>query len=446
MREHRLRFRGVAAAVAGAAFVLAAFSAMAAPSEDGAAKRVRVNVVEQVMTSPNAGGAATAPDLAYKYSEKPMDELGYVSQNYNQTNARPGKRLVAEPVYFSKRPLYVKAKLGDLEYIVAMDESRGTGTGYDTLYFDANRNLDLTDDPKTMALPDEDPNSNGFPVIALTASAGGKTMPYHVKPQTYMYNEADLRLYSACYREGTVTLDGKQYKAQLFDGNMNGVFNDLYVEPRGVTTSDGVYTQGDTLLLDLDGDAKLKNNYYGGPEIFHLGKHLSLGKKCYDLSVEPDGSRVTLTKTNAELGYLVTSNAGASVEFVSKDGSLKVQGKKTSVPAGTYKFVSCAFDAKDKDGATWRILGRGFLEQAKTLEVTPGRKTKVVLGPPLTATLSLKQGEAYAFNLAIEGAGGEKYSAGNFQVLGKGGQAPPPKMRIVDKTGKQVASGSFEYG
>ena len=54
-----------------------------------------------------------------------------------------------------------------LLFYFAADESRGTGKGYDRLYFDANRDLDLRNDPVAklqMSPPDHGykPNFSGI--------------------------------------------------------------------------------------------------------------------------------------------------------------------------------------------------------------------------------------------------------------------------------------------
>lgn len=53
----------------------------------------------------------------------------------------------------SKNPLYFRVVFGeegDHSTLGVLDESGGTGTGYDVAYVDENRNIDLTDDPAKM--------------------------------------------------------------------------------------------------------------------------------------------------------------------------------------------------------------------------------------------------------------------------------------------------------
>lgn len=62
-----------------------------------------------------------------------------------------GRKLPKEPRYGSKRPLYFRVvfgKEGKNPMLGVVDESGGTGAGYDVAYVDENMNGDLTDDAK----------------------------------------------------------------------------------------------------------------------------------------------------------------------------------------------------------------------------------------------------------------------------------------------------------
>src|ERR1019366_10339698 len=67
----------------------------------------------------------------------------------------PFTQIKAYPAFASKKPIYGSIHLcqnrkrpdsGQITYF-AVDESEGTGKGYDRLYFDANGDLDLRNDP-----------------------------------------------------------------------------------------------------------------------------------------------------------------------------------------------------------------------------------------------------------------------------------------------------------
>ena len=414
----------------------------------GAGLVVAALCVSCTTTTPGPCPAVSA-QFEYKVCEDIGKEFGYGTSKYCETSPRPRKKLAAEPAYYSRRPLYAVVDFGTEgdRYTIALDESRGTRSGYDVLYIDANANGDLTDDPKVVAEPDEDsPRRRQFPVVELTVRYGDASYPYHVKPVVYTYNQADVRVAPAGYCKGKVTLGGDTYDAVLLDDEVNGLFNDVYAEPKGQGSRDYVYAKGDTLVLDLDGDGKFESGYYDTPERFHLGKYFVHGKKCYELSVEPHGRALALDASDVECGYVTAPLASGSAELLSEHGALKIGGKKTLAPVGAYQFVGCRFEAKDAKGELWRIVGRGHLKQGRNIEVAANEKTHLAIGPPLTASLSVATSESYQFSLDIEGRGGEKYSADRFAIVGSKDRALPPELKIVGKDGKTLARGKFEYG
>jgi hypothetical protein len=63
--------------------------------------------------------------------------------------ADPGRELLKDRQYASKNPLYFRVvfgREGTTSTLGVLDESSGTGTGYNVAYVDENRNDDLTDD------------------------------------------------------------------------------------------------------------------------------------------------------------------------------------------------------------------------------------------------------------------------------------------------------------
>lgn len=65
-------------------------------------------------------------------------------------------------------------------------------------------------------------------------------------------------------------------------------------------------------------------------------------------------------------------------------------------------------------------------------------------GPPLLLKTNVQtSGRDVSIGLIIEGQAGEKYAGG----AEKNGQLqPPPALKIVDDTGKTLATGAFKYG
>jgi len=388
-------------------------------------------------------------ELEYKSVEKARSRFSYMGSGYVQMSLRPREQLAAEPVYFSKRPLYGEIQLGDSEdkrYTLVVDESKGTRSGYDTLYIDANNNEDLTDDGKVAGKVLDDGRRTELPLVEVTVEYGGRNYPYHLRPRIYSYGETSVNWSSAGYCEGEVTLGGKTYKVALFDDTCNGTFNDAYEVPREYRTMGAVYARGDTMVIDVDGDGTYAKSYKDTPEMYHVGKYVSLDDTCYELEIAPNGRQITIRETDAPCGHITSEQKDFSAELIGDDGGLKLNGgaRRVKVPVGEYRFAACSFEKKDGKDALWRIIGRGVWHQP-VIEVNSMERTPLKFGPPLTADITVsKRGDSFSFGLEIKGQGGETYSAGDIERDGR--NLEPPRLVIRDEKRQIIARGRFEYG
>ena len=278
-----------------------------------------------------------------KLDYKPMGEggttFGYVGSSLVSLSARPNRTLDGMPLVFSKRPLYGTLELGGPEAIpcvFVMDESMGTGSGYDSLRIDANLNQDLSDDPRINATSNSGGSQPDFASVEMMVGYEGRRRPYHIRIWSCGTTE-HMHLNPAGYTEGKVSFGGNTYNVALVDDNCNGSFNDVYAVPDGVRQSGLVSAAGDTMIIDLNGDGKFDKNIYDTPELYHIGKYISFDSKCYEMSIAPDGRSITVTEADAPLGYISTGHDEFSVELLGENGALKLAGgsRKTKVPAGT---------------------------------------------------------------------------------------------------------------
>jgi len=189
-----------------------------------------------VPTVPTAPVGPVVSELEYKSVEEIRSRLGYIGSGSVEMSLRPREKLGAEPIYFSRRPLYGMIELGDSEdkrFVLVIDESKGTRSGYDTLYIDANNNEDLADDTKIAANIRGDGSMTEFPTATVTVECGGREYPYRITPMVYSYGDTRVRWSAAGYCEGELRFGDKTYKVALFDDTCNGVFNDAFAVPRG---------------------------------------------------------------------------------------------------------------------------------------------------------------------------------------------------------------------
>ncbi len=92
----------------------------------------------------------------------------------------------------------------------------------------------------------------------------------------------------------------------------------------------------------------------------------------------------------------------------------------------------------DKNGDKWVL----DLAKGQALSGLKGSGSKP--GPPLVVKTDVQtEGREVSIGLIVEGQAGEKYVGGvkkNEQLQ------PPPRFKIVDKAGKVLNTGAFEYG
>ena len=165
------------------------------------------------------------------------------------------RRLVKkEPKYVAPVPFRGVVKLGDRQFGFALDAMAPKAAGYDKLYFDANGNGDLTDDPPEKATEVTQPgpkmSQSQFPRVNVTLDVGGEPVEYAFL-LSVLCNEAGdnsyatVSLYSAVAREGYMMQGKRRLKVLLVDRNSNGRFDDVVsVQPGGNVA------EGDLLLIN----------------------------------------------------------------------------------------------------------------------------------------------------------------------------------------------------
>ena len=103
---------------------------------------------------------------AFELDTKLLNNNRFVRGQLGECSEQPEIEVNAYPAFKSDKPIYGLVRFaGEFSredsknrYFFAVDESAGTGQGYDRLYFDLNRDLDLTNDTPLVPLenpPDE---------------------------------------------------------------------------------------------------------------------------------------------------------------------------------------------------------------------------------------------------------------------------------------------------
>jgi hypothetical protein len=129
-------------------------------------------------------------------------------------------------------------------------------------------------------------------------------------------------------------------------------------------------------------------------------------------------------------------------------GSTAVANRAGSVPAqaGLYHPAKASIRLTKEGQDQWWLLSstRGPWGKLSAVRVDRGQTTTLRMGPPITLHAEVQQsGRMVSVGLVLIGQAGEQWSP---LVLTSKGVAAPPRVRVVDESGKTLAEGQFTYG
>jgi hypothetical protein len=306
---------------------------------------------------------------------------------------------------------------------LCLDRTRKSGP-YDRLYIDTAGNGRLDD--KTPVKARLDSYSAYFPATPVVFKGEDGPVTYHLVFRFYQYekNPAQLLASSAGWYEGVVNLDGAKKRIQLIDGNVNGTFNDVALNPYN---SDRIQVDGD----------KTGERF--------LGRMLEVDGKLFRLEAARDGAFVKVQKAeNVAVGPVrVPENIsefaayGENGHFVRKP----VKGEFT-LPAGQYRMVRWTISRKDEKGAPWTLAGYNFPDSAN-FEVASDKPVALEIGEPVRAELKVDEraNRQLAFNLSFVGRQKE-----SIELLRDGQRPRGPKLMLANAGGTLCYTNTFEFG
>jgi hypothetical protein len=409
------------------------------------------------------------------------------------------------------------AKLADqILKAVAPDKAPATGLAiFNRLYFDFNRNGDLTDDRVIDADPRQKPQiyvssnqsqaSFHFPRVDVAIDDEGTKLDYSFFLEGQVFKSPDfsytqLSLSAAAYREGHITLDGKEHHVVLIDFNSNGRFGDqIKINPRMHGPDGRIYPeQGDMLLVDPNPSSnESPYDVTGSTSRNYVSKLVNIDGKYYDVKISPAGDKLTLEPSSIPLGKVANPNGAFRAVIYGDQGVLKVRGDKDSpaaVPEGQWKLLSYTLDRTDaekpkkpeakkgeekkadgKKGSMLESLAKDIesllgdssgspamaaardrhssvtaqaTDAYKAINVSKGETAVLPFGPPYKPTVTAEYFEdgakhkVLSLAMTLVGSTGEICT----DMTVNGGRPSTPAFTITDAKGKVVEQGSFEYG
>ena len=376
--------------------------------------------------------------------------LGYGNCQWLEPLDAPKEKLIQEPVYKSNKPIYYAAHYGDAKdniYTFVLDESGGPGKGYDLFYIDLNNDNRLDAKNESFKIGVSSPsdgvrkNLSESVRIRLMVTAGGVTAPYYVSLSAFKYKDdkrpienihANLR--NSSYYGGEAVFQGKTRKIAIADLNSNGLFNDV---------EQGLF-HGDRFFIDLGDDDKPQNEK-SSMESFPYGGYTRIAGNWYTIIASPDGSQVKISPAKPPLGKVVAQPRIAKAQLLSKDQELNLEFVKNidSGVVGTYKIQNVLLLAENESSERGGLSGV-FADNAPQLTIRLDQTTALLAGGPLEVQVQYVPKDAdgtIEFSINITGIGGEKYTWRQ-----KTPATPKAGFEIVDESGKQIASETFEFG
>jgi hypothetical protein len=441
---------------------------------------------------PKRGGGNPAAEiiarLSYPQSFFVEVAAGQSTPTMDEGAARFREIVKHEPRYVVKCPLRSVARLGAEEYAFALDAADPRSNGYDVMYFDLNRDGDLTNDKVIRAQQGSSaPGGHSrreFPRVDLPLTIDGAQTAYSFFVTADVHSGRELSYASAslvagAYREGKIVLGGKRRQLVLLDRNCNGRFDDEIK----VSHFEGNPTlgYGDTLLVDPDpslfrsrsaADIAAAGGHY-------VSKLIGVDGRFYELQVTPAGDKLTFTPSAAPIGYVSNPCPGFRALVYNDQAVVSVSRGRTNaapLPEGQWRLASYTIDLTGYSGplgpgprgsrnragtslstivpvssAPLRGPGSGQVllsaratKDCKAIEVRGGETVALPFGPPYRPVVKASRGKAgtVSLSLTLVGASGEVCT--NLEL--NGGHPPGPEFVIATSQGQVVEHGKFEFG
>lgn len=432
------------------------------------------------------GPAAAAIDVPLKLVKHPADLQAWLPTGSHVVQLLPQAPEAVLPTLHHAKPLFGELKLGDGTHLLILDSDAPDRPFYNRLYFDANGNRDLTDDPISTAEPvlaEGRPPMVIFPAMELTIQAGGARQPYALRIRAYTQvsrpvsttaagaapaarniapRTESVLIYAmpACHMEGVFTLNERTYRVALADSNANGLFGDAPAVqaplPAGAVQIARFVQRGDSLYLTAGESFSPLESVALGGQVLLEGALLTFGLEQGALKLAPVEGEKTVLRFPMELEKLQLMREGET-------GTINVYnpGKEIRLPAGRYRLAGYEARRQDDGGNWWTLRATAPREGGAWVEAADGASPCLPLGEPFTATVAATplfregaEGQA-RLAFALVGAGGERVSAltasGNaaskYPRSEKSSARPKePAFTASTADGVEAASGSFQYG
>lgn len=273
--------------------------------------------------------------------------------------------------------------------------------------------------------------------VAITVGAATTKLRFQV-----LGNGQLLLVSPGGYVAGEVRLADQTYRVAAVCNSGDGRYDKALQLPMSRASR----PEFNILAIDLNQDGRFDPNTREAGEVMPLARMIKVKDVYYNVTLAPDGSSVRLEKADPGMGTIDVGSPDVEMMVLSDAGFQRFSGSggKWQAPAGQYMVLQIGLSKTDAAGTTWKLSGSGA-GKLESFEVRKGETLAMKLGPPLVTKVdATPAGEgAVSIGMALEGQSGEQYAPGAAKT---GAVQSPPQLKILDQTGKVLATGKFEFG
>jgi hypothetical protein len=288
----------------------------------------------------NGPRAAASNPQVFKLAETSVFSSGkdnFLRGQRAQSQDKPFAEVRQYPAFASQKPIYGSVRFaadhgqtnGGMLFYFAIDESKGTGKGYDRLYVDLNRDLDLRNDGPVS------PQRNPPDEARVRYSDIKEQQVFNFVKINFDLGPAGTRAIEIMPRLVISVYQDKEYhdvsfvRTRLFAGEIK-LGGDLYEALLG----EDYLIRG---RLDSPGTALILKPKAGGDPIFWWGgdRLMAVHKvhnQFYTFSTRPAGGELTVHPYDGDLGAFELGAGGRAIDKMSVSGSL--EAREMAVPVG----------------------------------------------------------------------------------------------------------------
>jgi hypothetical protein len=330
------------------------------------------------------------------------------------------------PRFQSTRPLYTWLGLGNtgVGVLAALDESWGTGAGYDRLYADLDLNGNLAAHAaiegrlrRSGELQTADFDCPALPAVYRTgegAAACEECRSVRVRVHGYRLGDGEWRFTCELgeFRVGEIGSPQGPVRVVLADSSMRGAYDQRCVYRSAIASQE---CAGPQLWLSPDPTAGGK----GEPLHLSAGAAQLLGGQLYRLDATPVGDALAVQLYEGPLARARIAAANARrqtlplvrVTFLGGAGRYEVGGDLPDaiLPEGDYFAIASVRQPDGQDGWSFRFRSRApfRLPAAGETQVAVGGPLRAVIAPD-EPRLNAKRGQTMLLKLLFLGAGGQE--------------------------------------